>query len=76
MIDWFTSLSTELQISTWTLLATIIGVFVAIISLLVTLFKKSGRSEPQKSVNQSISGNNINNAVQIGGDNKGELPKK
>ncbi|MCG7549194.1 hypothetical protein [Pseudoalteromonas sp. Of7M-16] len=69
MIEWFTSLSIGEQIGTLSLLVSIIGVLVAI-------FKKSGRSEPQKSVNQSISGNNINNAVQIGGDNKGELPKK
>ncbi|MDK1287991.1 hypothetical protein [Pseudoalteromonas umbrosa] len=69
MIEWFTSLSIGEQIGALTLLVTIIGVIIAI-------FKKSGRSEPQKSVNQSISGSNINNAVQIGGDNKGELPKK
>ncbi|ESP95082.1 hypothetical protein [Pseudoalteromonas luteoviolacea] len=69
MMEWFTSLDTGEQIGALTLLVTIIGVLVAV-------FKKSGRSEPQKSVNQSISGNNIKNAVQIGGDNKGELPKK
>ncbi|MDK2593531.1 hypothetical protein [Pseudoalteromonas obscura] len=69
MIEWFTSHSIGEQIGALTLLVTIIGVLVAI-------FKKSGRSGPQKSVNQSISGNNIENAVQIGGDNKGELPKK
>ncbi|ESP93395.1 hypothetical protein [Pseudoalteromonas luteoviolacea] len=69
MMEWFTSLDTGEQIGALTLLVTIVGVLVAI-------FKKSGRSEPQKSVNQSISGDNISNAVQIGGDNKGELPKK
>ncbi|MBQ4840175.1 hypothetical protein [Pseudoalteromonas luteoviolacea] len=69
MIEWFTSLGTGEQIGALTLLVSIVGVLVAI-------FKKSGRCEPQKSVNQSISGNNIKNAVQIGGDNKGELPKK
>ncbi|MBQ4838500.1 hypothetical protein [Pseudoalteromonas luteoviolacea] len=69
MIEWFTSLGIGEQIGALTLLVTIIGVLVAI-------FKKSGRIEPQKSVNQSISGNNIKNVVQIGGDNKGGLPKK